>query len=110
MKVDKYWLLIGMVVLLALVAIGYGGFHLIAQEGLQGLFTREVMGVDLNQKTMAHISIFLIMPFGLGGILMAIYQFSADLAVKLLNVAALLVSILGSTINYFLTLTIAFLF
>jgi hypothetical protein len=109
---NRYTVLILLGIILSASAGGvlWGGYHLIAEQGLSDLFSSKVMGVALNQKTLSSLSVFVLLPFGLSGILMGIYTLSVEFAMKLLNSAALIVSMIGSTLNYFFTVTIPFLF
>lgn len=78
------------------------------EGGLSGLFSSDVLGVPLTQRTLANVSVFLILPFLFGGMLMALYQWSIDFAMKAFNAAGVIVSFIGGVINYFFSLTISF--
>jgi len=43
-----------------------------------------------------------------GGMLMALYQWSVDFAMKVFNAAGVIVSFIGGLLNYFFSLTISF--
>ncbi len=85
----------------------YCGFTLWLKEGWGFIASQEILGVELTEKNLANLSVFIILPFGFGGMLLAVYHFSVDLALRILNYAAALVSIVGTVLNYLFTLLIS---
>ncbi len=81
--------------------VAWGGYHV----WVDFLSSSEVLGVTLNQKTLANLSVFILIPFVFSGMLMAVYRFSVDLAMKILGQASLLVTLIGSILYYLFVLT-----
>ena len=100
------WILLGIIVGVASVSAFVGGAEYYFQEGIKGILSSEVAGVRLTQKHVANIATFLFMPFMFGGILLAIYEFSIDFALKLLESAVIIVGVIGGALNYFFVLTL----
>lgn len=82
--------------------VGWGGYHLWRDF----LYSSEVLGVTLNQKNIANLSVFILIPFMFSGMLMAVYHFSVDLAMKILSRSSLLVTAIGSVLYYLSALTL----
>ncbi|HBQ21707.1 MAG: hypothetical protein A2Z91_03035 [Deltaproteobacteria bacterium GWA2_38_16] len=99
---------LGIIVIGSLLVFAICGYHLWLQEGIQGLASQEVLGVKLNQKNLANLSVFILMPFGFSGMLMAVYHYSVETAIKILDSSALLISAVGGALNYFFMLIISF--
>lgn len=93
---------LGFILSVAIIMVAWGGYHLWRDF----LYSSEVLGVTLNQKNMANLSVFVLMPFAFGGMLMAVYHFSVDLAMRILSRSGLLVTLIGSFLYYLVVLTI----
>ncbi len=93
---------LGFILIGALFMVGWGGYHLWRDF----LYSSEVLGVTLNQKNIANLSVFILIPFMFSGMLMAVYHFSVDLAMKILSRSSLLVTAIGSVLYYLSALTL----
>lgn len=82
----------------------------IEEGGLRGVLSSDVLGVPLTQRTLANVSVFLLLPLLFGGMLMALYRCSVDFAMKVFNAAGVIVSFMGGAINYFFGLISFFSF
>src|SRR3989338_8090295 len=96
---------LGFILSIAVIMVAWGGYHLWRDFLYPSEVLAEVLGVTLNQKNMANLSVFVLMPFAFGGILMAVYHFSVELAMKILSRSSLLVSLIGSFLYYLSVLT-----
>ena len=102
--------------LIILISLGFilvGAFFMVAWGGYQMwrdfLYSSEVLGVTLNQKNIANLSVFVLIPFIFSGMLMAVYHFSVDLAMRILNRSSLLITVIGSVLYYLAALTVVVL-
>ncbi|MBI3019213.1 MAG: hypothetical protein HYY61_04910 [Deltaproteobacteria bacterium] len=104
MRQSKLIILIslGFILSVAIFMVAWGSCHV----WWDFLHSSEVLGVTLNQKNMANLSVFILMPFAFGGMLMAVYHFSVDLAMKILSRSGLLVALIGNFLYYLFVLTI----
>ena len=97
---------LGFILSVAVIMVAWGGYHLWRDFLYPSEVLAEVLGVTLNQKNMANLSVFILMPFAFGGMLMAVYHFSVDLAMRILSRSSLLVTVIGSVLYYMAVLTI----
>lgn len=94
-------ILLGFILLGCTGVFIYCGYTLWLQEGWN------VIRADMTEKNLASLSVFIILPFGFGGMLLAVYHFSVDLALRILEYSAGLVSVVGSILNFFFSLLIS---
>lgn len=99
-------LLLGIIVIGAFCGAVYAGIALYAEQGWSGLISSEMLGLPLRQKYLADFSVLVLTPFVFSGMLLAVYRLSTTWALRLVNIASVLVAIVGGLLNVLFLLAI----